>query len=132
MQSSTVGKSGRLLARNAVWNIVGQLAPMLVAVFAIPRLIHGLGPARFGVLTIAWMVVGYFGFFDLGLGRALTKLVADKLGSQKEHELPQLVWSSIAAICLLGFVLTCVCCFPHSSRLYDPQSPGTCLRLETF
>jgi len=104
MHISAVHKStpGRLLARNALWNIMGQTAPMLVAVFAIPRLIQTLGTARFGVLTIAWMVVGYFSFFDFGLGRALTKVVADKLGEKKEHELPHLVWTSLGAICLLG------------------------------
>src|SRR5438132_651209 len=103
MHISAVHKStpGRLLARNALWNIMGQTAPMLVAVFAIPRLIQTLGTARFGVLTIAWMVVGYFSFFDFGLGRALTKVVADKLGEKKEHELPHLVWTSLGAICLL-------------------------------
>ena len=31
---------GRLLARNTIWNLLGQLAPMAVAVFAIPWLIH--------------------------------------------------------------------------------------------
>ena len=81
---------------------------MLIAVFAIPRLIHSLGPARFGVLTIVWMVVGYFSFFDFGLGRALTKLVADKLGAERENELPQLVWTAIGAIFLLGTVGTIV------------------------
>lgn len=110
MQSAAVleSTSGRLLARNAIWNIVGQTAPMLVAVYAIPRLIRGLGTARFGVLTIAWMVVGYFSFFDFGLGRALTKLVADKLGSKRENELPQLVWTSIGTIFFLGCIGTAV------------------------
>ena len=49
---------------------------MLVALVAIPILVDGLGTARFGILTLAWMVVGYFSLFDLGLGRALTKLTA--------------------------------------------------------
>jgi hypothetical protein len=51
--------SGRLLARNTIWNLFGQLFPMAVAVVAIPRLVRGLGVARFGVLSLAWIVVGY-------------------------------------------------------------------------
>ena len=74
--------SGRTLARNTIWNMVGQGAPLLVALFAIPLLIKGMGTDRFGVLTLAWAVVGYFSLFDLGLGRALTKLVAEKLGAE--------------------------------------------------
>ena len=71
---------GRLLARNTVWNLGGQVAPLVVAIFAIPPLIKGLGTDRFGVLTLAWVVIGYFSLFDLGLGRALTKLVAGQEG----------------------------------------------------
>jgi len=60
---------GRRLARNVLWNLLGTGAPLLVAIVVIPVLIEGLGIERFGVLTIAWMVVGYFSLFDLGLGR---------------------------------------------------------------
>jgi O-antigen/teichoic acid export membrane protein len=70
---------GRLLARNVVWNLIGGGAPMLVAVFCIPILAKGLGTDRFGVLALAWALIGYTSLFDLGLGRALTQLVAKKL-----------------------------------------------------
>src|ERR1700721_1057348 len=78
--------SGPLLARNTVWNLVGQIAPMAVGLFAIPRLISSLGTDRFGVLTIAWMVVGYFSFFDLGLGRAMTNLLSSSLATKSDGE----------------------------------------------
>ena len=71
---------GSRLSRNTVLNLVGQCAPLVVAIFAIPLLIRGLGTDRFGVLTLAWVVIGYFSLFDLGLSRALTMLVAEKLG----------------------------------------------------
>src|SRR5258705_13553401 len=73
--------SGRLLARNAVWNLLGNGTPMIVAVVCIPILIRGLGKERFGVLTLVWAVIGYASLFDLGLGRALTQLVARKLAA---------------------------------------------------
>jgi len=57
---------GSRLSRNTVLNLVGQCAPLLVAIFAIPLLIRGLGTDRFGVLTLAWVVIGYFSLFDLG------------------------------------------------------------------
>jgi len=70
--------AGRFLARNVIWNLIGNGAPMFVAVFSIPILIHGLGKDRFGVLALAWALIGYASLFDLGLGRALTQLVARK------------------------------------------------------
>jgi O-antigen/teichoic acid export membrane protein len=94
--------SGRLLARNTIWNLLGQLLPMAVAVVAIPPLIRGIGVARFGVLSLAWIVIGYFSLFDLGIGRALTKLVADKLGANEEHSIPPLAWTSLLLLFLLG------------------------------
>ena len=34
---------------------------------------------RFGLLTVVWTAIGYFGLFDFGLGRALTQQVAGRL-----------------------------------------------------
>ena len=94
--------SGRLLARNSLWNLFGQLLPMVVAVVTIPLLIRGLGVARFGVLSLAWIVIGYFSLFDMGIGRALTKLVADKIGAGAQHHIPQLAWTALFLMLLLG------------------------------
>ena len=100
--------SGKLLAKNTLWNLVGQGVPLIAAVFAIPLLIKGLGVDRFGVLTLAWMVIGYFSLFDLGLGRALTKMVAEKLGAGREQEIPALVWTTLFLMILLGLLGTLV------------------------
>jgi len=96
--------SGHLLARNAVWNLAGNAAPLLVAVFCIPSLIRGLGTDRFGVLSLTWAVIGYASLFDLGLGRALTQLVASKIGAGEEHEVPTLAWTSLLLMTLLGVI----------------------------
>jgi O-antigen/teichoic acid export membrane protein/GT2 family glycosyltransferase len=98
--------SGRLLARNVVWNLLGTVAPLFVAVFAVPRLIHAMGTDRFGVLTLAWALIGYASLFDLGLGRALTQLVAKKLGAGEEREIPSLAWTSLLLMTLLGLAGT--------------------------
>jgi len=95
---------GSLLARNTVWNLVGQIAPIAVGFVAIPRLIHAIGTDRFGVLTIAWMVVGYFSFFDLGLGRAMTNLVAQKLATGSDRELPSIIWTANLLMGALGIL----------------------------
>jgi O-antigen/teichoic acid export membrane protein len=97
-----------LLARNVVWNLLGNGAPMIVAVFSIPVLIHGLGKDRFGVLALAWALIGYASLFDLGLGRALTQLVAKKLGAGEEREVPSIVWTSLLLMLLLGLAGTAV------------------------
>jgi O-antigen/teichoic acid export membrane protein len=93
--------SGRLLAKNTIWNLIGG-APVVVAVFSIPILIRDLGKDRFGLLALAWALIGYASFFDIGLGRALTQLVAKKLGTGEEEEIPALVWTSLLLMLILG------------------------------
>jgi O-antigen/teichoic acid export membrane protein len=75
---------------------------MAVAVLVIPVLVRSIGVPRFGVLSLAWILIGYFSLFDLGMGRALTKLVADKLGRNEETSIPALVWTALALLLGLG------------------------------
>ena len=94
--------SGVMLARNTIWNLAGMGTPLFAALFSIPILIAALGADRFGILTLAWMVIGYFSVFDLGLGRALTKLVAEKLSARQEQAIPPLVWTAMTLMLVLG------------------------------
>lgn len=98
------------LAKNSIYNIAGQIIPMFIAVFTIPMLIDRLGTERFGILTLAWMVLGYFSLFDFGIGRAMTKVISEKLaGSQREKEsIIPLIWTGtflMLMLGLLGFIL---------------------------
>ena len=99
---------GFRLIRNSFFNLIGQGAPLLAALVAIPLLIRGLGTDRFGVLTLAWMVIGYFSLFDLGLGRALTQVVAKRLTDRQDGRAPPVVWSAIAMMLVLGLLGTVV------------------------
>jgi O-antigen/teichoic acid export membrane protein len=92
------------LVRNTVFNLAGQGVPLLAAFFAIPYLVRGLGTDRFGVVTLAWVLIGYFSVFDLGFGRALTQVVAAKLSDSAELRAPSLVWPALGLTLLLGIV----------------------------
>jgi len=95
---------GGLLARNTLLTMGAQGAIIAVQIAAVPLLIHQLGTTRFGVLSLAWVAIGYAGFFDLGLGRALTKLTAERLGAGLEYEIPRLFWTAISLLGVLGLV----------------------------
>jgi O-antigen/teichoic acid export membrane protein len=94
----------KILVMNTLWNLAGQVVPLLVAVMAIPFLVKGLGVERFGVLMLVLTFIGYFSIFDLGLGRALTKLVAEKLGNGCQDNIPGLVWTALALMLCLGII----------------------------
>ena len=63
-----------------LWNLLGMGLPTLVGVLVVPVMLHRLGDVRFGIVSIAWVLIGYLGVLDLGLGRALTREIADMRG----------------------------------------------------
>jgi len=117
--------SHRLLATNTLWNLIGQVLSMAAAVLAVPILVQRIGADRFGVLSLSWVVIGYFGLFDLGMGRALTGIVADRIGSGREDEIPSMVWSALLLMLLLG------ACGAVVLALASPWLVHTALRVPT-
>jgi len=81
---------------------LGLGLPLVVAVFCIPVLIRELGEARFGLLTLIWAVVSYFGLFDLGLGRALTQQLAVAMAEKDQSQVGPLVMTAIVLMAGLG------------------------------
>ncbi len=97
--SRTIG--ARAIRRGVALNLVGALAPALVAVFCIRVVAGGLGPARFGVLSLAWVFINAVGILDLGIGRALTRFLAVREEQDARRE-ASVVWTSLAAILALS------------------------------
>ncbi len=79
------------LRRNTLWNIAGAGAPLIVAAAVVPYLVRSAGIEAFGILTMIWALIGYFGLFDLGLGRALTQQVARELATSEGGPLQGLI-----------------------------------------
>lgn len=61
--------------KNTIFNVLGAILPLLAAIYSIPILNKELNSEEFSLLLIAWAIIGYFSFFDFGVGRALTYLL---------------------------------------------------------
>ncbi len=96
--------SSRTVAASAMWNLIGRLGPLVIAVLVTPLLVHSLGPSRWGVFTIALSLVGIFSIFDFGIGRSLTRTISELLVDSKREEAASLAKSGIAALTVLGTV----------------------------
>ncbi len=96
--------SSRTVAISAMWNLVGRAGPMIVAVLATPHLVRDLGPDRWGVFTIALSLVGIFSIFDFGIGRALTRTIAELLVENRRAEAATLARSGMTALTVLGCI----------------------------
>jgi O-antigen/teichoic acid export membrane protein len=100
--SATSLTAGRLLARNTLLSISGELAPLVLGLMAVPILVRELGPDRYGILTLSNVVVGYLGLFDLGLGRAAVQQMSDAIGAGETERIPEIFWTSVIAMAALG------------------------------
>jgi O-antigen/teichoic acid export membrane protein len=93
---------GRTIARNTLLNLVCSTVPLAIGIASIPYVIHQLGVDRFGILSLCWIMAGYFNFLNLGLGPATTKFVAEVLGNGESHRMPVMVWTSVLLSTILG------------------------------
>jgi len=90
------------VARHTMYNIAGSIAPMFVSIVTVPIYLHLVGDARYGVLALVWVLMGYFGLFDPGLSRAAAYHIAllhDGAGKDRES----VFWTAMAVN--LGFGL---------------------------
>ncbi|MBW8269873.1 oligosaccharide flippase family protein [Caldovatus aquaticus] len=95
--------SGRRLLTGTAWNAAGRGLPLLLALLLTPLLLGQLGLDRWGLFTLALGLVGVFGLFDLGLGPALTRALAERLGSggSREGE-AELVAAAVLVLAAIG------------------------------
>jgi len=94
----------KLIVRNTALNFFGLVCPLAVGFATIPMVVRALGNERFGILALVWVVFGYFGLFDLGLGRTTTRYIADCLGRSDTAKLPEYLWTTVGLQTAIGLV----------------------------
>jgi len=89
------------VGRNATLNLLGLGVPLVVAAFVFPILTHALGPARFGLLGMSWAFLEYLTLFDVGLGKATVRYVADSL-ARDTRDVSQITSVSLGVQLVIG------------------------------
>ena len=93
----------KTVAKNSIYNILGSFAPVVVTLVTVPLYIDQIGEARYGILALVWLVLGYFGLFDLGLGKAVANQIAYfRKNGGGDNESGKIFWTAIQVNFWLG------------------------------
>ena len=77
--------SRRRIRTNFVVNLLSPSVRIAVALVTVPIYLRHIGDARYGVMSIVWVLLGLFGFLDLGLSRAVTNALAKLRDAPQAH-----------------------------------------------
>ena len=91
-----------LLARNTTLNLGAEVFVTVVLVATVPLLVHRLGPASFGLYSLAFALIGYLSYLDLGVSRAATQFVSAGLARNDESSSKRAVHSATLVNLLIG------------------------------
>ena len=94
-----------VFGRDSLLNLAGRAIPLLVALASVPATVAVLGVERFGILALIWTVHIYFGAYDVGLGRATTKFVAETLDAKDDRRSADVIWGATAVQLFIGLFL---------------------------
>jgi O-antigen/teichoic acid export membrane protein len=91
------------IQKNTLINVVGAVVPMVVMLVTVPLYLKLLGEARYGVLALVWLVLGYFSFLEMGLGKATANHIA-KAHNGLAAERSEIFWTALLVNAAMGAV----------------------------
>ncbi len=92
---------------------------------ATPYILHKLGADAYGILAIVFVVLGYFGFLELGLGKAVVKYVSEFYVKKEFETIGKIIGSALIFYCIIGIagmvVIWCITGLLVSNALRIPS-----------
>ncbi len=82
-------------------NVTGAFVGIGVALVTVPFYVARIGEARYGILSLVWVMLGYLGFLDFGLSRATANALA-KMSDAPARERSSVFMTSLFINAALG------------------------------
>ena len=82
------------ISHDTLVNFTGQGIAAVAALVCAPFVVHAVGIDRFGLLSLVWVVVGYFSILDFGFGPAVTRSVSAAVSGGQRWRVPSLFWAA--------------------------------------
>jgi len=96
--------SSARLTRNAVLNLFTEGILFIVLVLAMPPLVSHMGVPAFGLYALAWSVIGYLAYLELGVSRSATQFVSKYLSQENSFRARQAATTAILSNLSIGIV----------------------------
>lgn len=99
------------LIRGSFFRILNLVLNIAVAFFMIPFVINAIGDRWYGLWVLVGTLVGYYGFFELGISTANERFIARAIGQDDEDEVNTVFNTSLQiflVVALIALVLTAV------------------------
>jgi O-antigen/teichoic acid export membrane protein len=88
------------ISRNAVFSVLSWVLPLGLSFIATPVIVHGLGKKQYGIYAL---VLGFLSYsFAFGIGRAITKYVAEFHATNEKEKVVEVISSTILINCAVG------------------------------
>lgn len=97
------------LAKGTAWSTAVYITGSLVGVLVVPILLQSLGPDRFGLYALSQAVVGYAGVLNMGVGRGVARMVADRRAGGAPAAAESIVSTSLLLLGGFSGLLVAVC-----------------------
>ena len=82
------------ILKNVAINFCGLVLPTFVSLVTVPAYIKALGVERYGVISLVWTLIGYFGILDLGMSMAAQNHISKARASNDDEECARVFWSA--------------------------------------
>ena len=92
------------ISTNAAYQLLAQAAVSALNFIASPIIVHGLGMEAYGLLVLVGVTTNYFGFVELGLGRATIQNLARHRARGETSDFQEVLWTATAAYFALSLV----------------------------
>ncbi len=88
--------------KDSIYNLFGFILPLFIALVFIPLLLKTLGDFKFGLLALAWTLLGYLSLLDIGFGRSITILISENWTTKNLHQVKELFKNAFSVVLLIG------------------------------
>ncbi|CAB3750797.1 oligosaccharide flippase family protein [Paraburkholderia humisilvae] len=82
------------ILKNVGINFIGLILPTFISLVTVPSYIKALGVERYGVVALVWVLIGYFGFLDLGMSMAAQNQISKARASEDKEACTRVFWSA--------------------------------------